>query len=88
MAEPTPASLEGRLIAQRQLLALIVAALADDGGGQADRLWSFLEERSQFQDGEEDPGVLPSSAAAIEGAVADELRLIAETARRYARPRR
>ena len=86
MPEPTQASLEGRLIAQRQLLALIVAVL--DGGGQADRLWSFLEERSQFQDGEEDPGVLPSSAAAIEGAVADELRLIAETARRYARSRR
>jgi hypothetical protein len=83
MAGPTVESLEGRLMAQRKLLALIVAEL---GGtqGTGDRLWEFLEERTQFQDGEEDPGVMPSTAHGIEGAMADELRLIAEAARRYA----
>ncbi len=81
MAEPTLQGLEGRLMAQRKVLALIVAELA--AGGGAERIWSFLDERSQFQDGEEDPGAVSSPELAIEGAVADELRLIAEAARRY-----
>jgi hypothetical protein len=76
-------ALEGRLMAQRKLIALLVAEL--DRDGRADRLWAFLDERSQFQDGEEDPGVVPSGALATEGAVSDEVRLIAEAARRYAR---
>ena len=77
--EPNVESLEGRLMAHRKLLALIVAELADGAGGR--RLWSFLDERSQFQDAEEDPGVIPSPGLGIEGALADELRLIAEAAR-------
>ena len=83
MAEASIDSLEGRLLAQRKLIALIVAAL--DREGRADGVWRFVEERSQFDDGEEDPGVVPSAAAGIEGALASELRLIAEAARRYAR---
>jgi hypothetical protein len=83
MAEPSIDSLEGRLLAQRKLIALIVAVL--DREGRASDIWRFVEERGQFDDGEEDPGVVPSAAAGIEGAVASELRLIAEAARRYAR---
>ena len=83
MAEPSIDSLEGRLLAQRKLIALIVAVL--DREGRADDIWRFVEERGRFDDGEEDPGVVPSAAAGIEGALASELRLIAEAARRYAR---
>ncbi|MBA3324870.1 MAG: hypothetical protein H0T41_06250 [Rhodobacteraceae bacterium] len=76
MADGTKHGLDGRLIAHRQLLSLVVAALAETPQGAPIR--AFLEERSVFQGGEEDPGVLPSGAHAIELALADELRLIAE----------
>jgi hypothetical protein len=82
MTEPRIDGLEGRLLAQRKLIALIVAIL--DRDGRADEIWRFIEARGRFDDGEEDPGVLPSAAAGIEGALASELRLIAEAARRYA----
>lgn len=83
MAEQSEASVEGRLIAHRQLLSLIVAGL---GAPNEDQIWDFLEERSVFQDAEEDPGVLPSPAHGIQLALADELRLISEKARALAAP--
>jgi hypothetical protein len=82
MAEPRIYGLEGRLLAQRKLIALIIAVL--DREGRADEIWRFIEARGPFGDGQEDPGVLPSAAAGIEGALASELRLVAEAARRYA----
>ena len=72
-------TLEGRIIAQRKLLARIVAVLEADG--KAGPITRFLEDRSQYQDNEEDPGAVPSEALAIELAVADELRLILEESR-------
>jgi hypothetical protein len=75
MIETSVQTLEGRLIAQRKVLARLVASTPD--------AWRALEEPAPFQDHEEDPGVVPSSAYAIEAAAAEELRLIAEDARRF-----
>jgi hypothetical protein len=83
MPDPDLTILEARLTAQSKCLAMLVAELAREGRGE--RVWRFLEDRLTFQDGEEDPGVLPTEAFGFEDAVAAELRLIAEAARRYAR---
>lgn len=69
---------EGRLIAHRQLLSLIVAAL---DGPEGEGIRAFLEERSVLRDGQEDPGGVPTPEAAIGLALAEELRLIAERSR-------
>jgi hypothetical protein len=75
----SPEILEGRLIAQRKVLAEILVRL-----GRLDpTLLDALEERSVFRDHEEDPGVVePSPEFAIEAAAADEFRLIVEAVRR------
>ncbi|RVV97514.1 hypothetical protein EKE94_13305 [Mesobaculum littorinae] len=73
---PSNASLEGRLLAQRKVLIRLVAALPD--GSARDDVIAFLHDRSQVQDHEEDPGVVPGDAMSIEGALSDELRLILE----------
>ena len=66
-------SFEGRFLAHRKVLALLLAELSASA-----RLREYLEQRSMFQGHEEDPGVLPSAEFAFEAAVAEELRLIAE----------
>ena len=84
MNPASPETLEGRLIAQRKVLAEILVRLARE-----DRtLLEALEDRTVFRDHEEDPGVVePSPEFAIEAAVADEIRLLLEaTRRRMAEP--
>lgn len=66
-------SVEGRLIAQRQLLALIVA------GRGKDEILQWLEEA--MRDGQEDPGAVESDAFAIEGALAEERQALAREIR-------
>lgn len=66
-------SVEGRLIAQRQLLALIVA------GRGKDEILEWLEEA--MRDGQEDPGAVESDAFAIEGALAEERQALAREIR-------
>ena len=79
MNPASPEILEGRLIAQRKVLAEILVRL----GRQDPTLLDALEERSVFRDHEEDPGVVePSPEFAIEAAAADEFRLIVEAVRR------
>ncbi len=79
MNPASPETLEGRLIAQRKVLAEILARLAQ----QDDTLLDALEDRSVFRDHEEDPGVVgPSPEFAIEAAAADEFRLLLEATRR------
>lgn len=72
----TPETLEARLIAQRKLLARIVAVL------QEPSLDSFLADRNHLELGAEDPGAVPDEALAFAGAVADELREIEKQAER------
>ncbi|SHI55325.1 hypothetical protein [Wenxinia saemankumensis] len=70
-------SLEGRLMAQRKLLARIVAHLGDEA------IDAFLAERGHVNLEDEDPGATPDPAFAIEGAMADEMRQIADLAARF-----
>ncbi|MBY6151920.1 hypothetical protein KUV47_01745 [Vannielia litorea] len=64
---------EGRLIAQRQVIAMILA-----GRGKDDIL-QWLEEA--MRDGQEDPGAVNEEAFAIEGALADERQALAREIR-------
>ncbi|WP_292422786.1 hypothetical protein [Mesorhizobium sp.] len=79
MSELTNEEIEGRLNAQRETLALVVALLA--GLDKSERIWAELEARFQFQNNQEDPGALPSRAFAIESAMMREFKLIFEEAR-------
>ncbi|MER8732384.1 hypothetical protein NKH99_29955 [Mesorhizobium sp. M0854] len=80
MSELPNEEIEGRLNAQRETLALVVALLASKDTAP-ERIWAELEARFQFQNSQEDPGVLPSRAFAIEAAKMREFKLIAEEAR-------
>ncbi|MBY6048178.1 hypothetical protein [Vannielia litorea] len=64
---------EGRLIAQRQVIAMIVA------GRSKDDILQWLEEA--MRDGQEDPGAVNEEAFAIEGALADERQALAREIR-------
>jgi hypothetical protein len=77
----SPETLEGRIVAQRKLLGMILAEMSR--AGQAERLWEFLREQQVLHDNQEDPGAVPTAALGFELAEADEFRLLAETARRY-----
>ncbi|MER8867911.1 hypothetical protein NKI19_30155 [Mesorhizobium sp. M0751] len=80
MSELPNEEIEGRLNAQRETLALVVALLASLDTAP-ERIWAELEARFQFQNSQEDRGVLPSSAFSIEAAKMREFKLIAEEAR-------
>lgn len=71
MSTPPDLALEGRLLAHRALLAHLVALLPP-GVGDAAREW--LEERVIPMDGQEDPGAVPTGAAAGMESTADEYR--------------
>lgn len=73
----TPETIEGRLIAQRKLLARLVAALNDAG------VDAFLADRDHLELGAEDPGAEPDPALAITGAFTGELREIEKLAQRF-----
>lgn len=70
----TPETIEGRLIAQRKILARLIALLPEGAG--RDALFDHLALREVMADGQEDPGAVPAPGVAIELAVADENRLI------------
>jgi len=79
--QPAANTGEGALLAHRKILAMIIAemALRPDG---ADSLLDRLDDASIPKDHQEDPGAVPGEAAAIQGAQAEEFRLVAEAARR------
>ena len=85
MSQLPAEELEGRLNAQRETLAFLIAGLAHiqagAGGAEAPDVIEALEEHSRFQDHQEDPGAVPTAAFAIEGAMMREFALILETAR-------
>ena len=72
--------IEGRLIAQREMLVLLLT-LASGRSPDPAALWRRLDEEFQFQNHQEDPGALPTRAFAIEAAMMREFRLIAEQAK-------
>ena len=78
MDTTSPQTNEGRIIAQRKVLALVLSRLAQSDPSILDA----LDGQTVPQGYEEDPGVEPSIEFAIENAIADELRLILEAARR------
>ena len=72
--------IEGRLIAQREMLVLLLT-LASGRSPDPAALWRRLDEEFQFRNHQEDPGALPTRAFAIEAAMMREFRLIAEQAK-------
>jgi hypothetical protein len=76
----TPQELEGRLNAHRELMIEMLAAMI---GGEV-TISAFLRrlrDDATFKDNEEDPGIMPDPAFAIENAAARELRSMLEAAR-------
>jgi hypothetical protein len=79
-ASLAPEELEGRLNAHREIMIEMLAAMI---GGEV-TITSFLRklrDDATFKDNEEDPGVVPEEAFAIENAAAREIRSILEAAR-------
>lgn len=71
------ATLEGLLLAQRQLLAELLAACDRSGGPQSDWVRTFVSEDFTVHDYVEDPGVVPDPAFAVESIIAEEKRMLA-----------
>lgn len=71
-------AVEGRLLAQRKVLALILAQLLRQDGGRD--LRDALDTVSVMQDHQEDPGAVPDGPEIIEGAMAVEIREIVRAA--------
>ena len=69
-------TLEGRLLAHRRTLQLILGELAGSLAGE--RVDSLLRERSMLQDGQEDPGAVETAGMGLELAVAEEFRRIVD----------
>lgn len=66
-------ALEGRLIAQRRILAQLLALAPETTrAGMLD----WLESREIMPDGQEDPGAADPGDAALELALSDEMRLV------------
>ena len=79
MDTTSPQTNEGRIIAQRKVLALVLSRLARTDPSILDT----LDSQTVPQGYAEDPGADDYSPEfAIEAAIADELRLILEAARR------
>jgi hypothetical protein len=78
MDTTSPQTAEGRIIAQRKVLSLILARLAVSDPS----ILEVLDSQTVASGHDEDPGADPSPEFAIEAAIADELRLILEAARR------
>lgn len=76
------ATIEGRLLAQRQVLAELLAACDRAGGPLSDWVRAFVSEDFTVQDYAEDPGAVPDPAFAVESIIAEEKRMLAaETGR-------
>lgn len=66
-------ALEGRLIAHRRMLTRLMELSPDTA---RDAMQEWLSEREIMPDGQEDPGALADEGAALELALADEMRLV------------
>ena len=77
MTNQSPHQLEGRLNAQREALAVLLAWAMRQSESS---IVATLEAGLAVQDHEEDPGVLPDVAFATEAAKANEMQLLLERA--------
>ncbi|WP_284164746.1 hypothetical protein [Frigidibacter sp. SD6-1] len=85
--ETSPAVLEGRMHAHRQVLAALVAAVTDPRPETLAGLRALVSRDAVAASQSEDPGAVPDRAFAIQSSVAEELRLLAdEVARIVAQP--
>jgi hypothetical protein len=71
MSEMDP-TVEGRLLALRQALAMVIAGKGPD---------QILERLDDNSDGQEDPGAVPSDGLAVDGALVEERRMLAREIR-------
>lgn len=78
MTDQSPQQLEGRLNAQREAIAVLLAWAMRQPGND---ILAALEDGLGVQDHQEDPGVLADTAFAIEGAAAQETGLLLERAK-------
>ena len=70
---PFALPLEGRLLAHRRLLVELLRQLPDD---RRKELLDWLDDRSIYQDGQEDPGAVPGEGIELELARADEFQVL------------
>lgn len=77
-AETNAAVLEGRVIAQRRVIAALVALLLDDRPATRARLRRLVSRDALDGVLSEDPGAVPDAAFGILGAEDAELRAIAD----------
>ncbi|KCZ88867.1 hypothetical protein [Hyphomonas johnsonii] len=82
MTQISTESLEGRLLAQRQVLAALMAGLARQDGAAGLWVKGFLDSDHQVADSNEDPGAVPDPAFAVEFIIAEEKQLLASETRR------
>lgn len=82
MAPIENANQEGRSLAQRQVLAELLAACARTQGPLADWVREFVDADHGLQDYNEDPGAVPDSAFAVESIIAEEKRMLASATKR------
>jgi len=68
--------LEGRLLAHRLVLQMIVEGLRGTPSGN--RIESSLRQRSTLQDGQEDPGAVETAGLGLGLAVADEIQKVVD----------
>jgi hypothetical protein len=76
--ENTVSALEGRLMAHRRLLAHLLSLLPQQ---QQASVADWLEDRIVPQDGQEDPGAVPTEGLGPALSIADEYRELAKLAR-------
>ncbi|MPQ95296.1 hypothetical protein [Thioclava sp. JE_KL1] len=80
--EDTLITLEARLIAQRRLLARMMAEMPPEA---RETLLSWINEREVMRDGQEDPGAVPDAVDTLPLSIAQEFQQIATLARRHHR---
>lgn len=80
MSELAAFELEGRLNAQRELLALILSGMA----ARDSDLLALIERKLAVADHQEDPGAVPQAAFAVEGSRSAEVQAILSLARQLA----
>lgn len=74
------AEVEGRLLAQRQVLAELLAACDQAGGPLSVWVRAFVSEDFTVHDSAEDPGVVPDPAFAVESMLAAQTRRMLDAA--------